>query len=170
MGKATSKAKLRGKDSTSERKCQAALALGQGNCRCGTGRYHEGILRQREIADFGEYNVPFEGGLAFYKKGLYQSFLGERTIASRANSFELYFERDGLAELEREIERQGFEFIHRTREEPWRQRVLRFYDADDHIVCLAERMETTTRRLAGEGKSMEEIARVTGLAVERWSA
>lgn len=128
-------------------------------------RLYETILGQKVIADFGEYNVAFEGGLSFYKKGLYQGFLGERTIASRSNSFELYFEGDDLAELERGLLKQGFEFIHRIREEPWRQQVLRFYDADGHIVCLAERMETTTRRLAGEGKSVEEIARITGMPV-----
>ncbi len=131
-------------------------------------KLYEGILGQKVTGDFGEYNVAFEGGLAFYKKGLYESLIGgERGIASRGHNFELYFEHDRLDETADEIERCGFEFIHKIREEPWKQRSFRFYDADQNVVAVAETMEKVSHRLFKEGHSVEEISRMTGEPVSQ---
>jgi catechol 2,3-dioxygenase-like lactoylglutathione lyase family enzyme len=99
---------------------------------------YEKILDQRVIADFGIYNVGFAGGFAMYKKTLFQDLTDGLEIAGRSNNFVLYFEVDNLAELEEEIVRNGFELIHRIREQPWKQRVFRLYDYDGHIVEVAE--------------------------------
>jgi hypothetical protein len=128
---------------------------------------YESILHQKVTAEFGDNNIAYEGGLAFYKKSLYQSLIGEREIAGRPNSFELYFEEDRLAEVENEISRQGFEFIHKIREEPWKQRVFRFYDADNNIVVIAETMEQVAYRLFGENHSIDEIGALTGFAADQ---
>ncbi len=142
-----------------------SLVVVEDVCRC--RKLYEAILGQKVIADFGEYNVTFAGGLAFYQKNLYQSLIGgERTIAGQSNNFELYFEEDRLAEMEEEIARNGFEFVHKIREEPWKQRVFRFYDADHHIVVIAESMEQVSHRLFNENHSVEEIARMTGVPAE----
>ncbi len=127
---------------------------------------YENILGQKVTADFGEYNVAFEGGLALYKKGLYQELIGsERAILRDANNFELYFEGDNLSAMQAAVLQNGFELIHPIREEPWKQQVFRFYDDDHNNVCIAERMEAVSYRLYRENKTVEEIAILTGLPV-----
>ena len=130
-------------------------------------RLYENILGQKVTADFGEYNVAFEGGLALYKKRLYQELIGgERAILMDANNFELYFESDDLSAMQAAIQQNGFELIHTIREEPWKQQAFRFYDYDHNNVCIAERMEAVSYRLYQENKTIEEIAQLTSLPVE----
>ena len=125
------------------------------------------ILNQQVAADFGIYNVGFEGGFAMYKKALFQELVDGLDIVGKSNSFVLYFEVENLAELEEEIVRNGFEFIHKTREQPWKQRVFRFYDYDNHIVEIAEKMDAVSHRLYQEGKTIEEISELTGMPVNQ---
>jgi hypothetical protein len=129
-------------------------------------KLYETLLHQKVISDFGEYNVTFEGGLAFYKKGLYQSLIGEKTILTQSNNFELYFEEDDLSAVEDQIVQNGFEFIHHIKEEPWKQQVFRFYDYDRHIVVIAESMPKVCYRLLGEGKTIPEISQMTGMPAD----
>jgi len=127
----------------------------------------EGILKLKVIADFGIYNVGFEGGLALYKKTLFKELVGDINIVDRSNNFVLYFEVDDLDRLESEIEAQDFEFLHKIREQPWRQRIFRFYDYDNHILEIAERMDVVSYRLFQENKSMAEISELTGVPVDQ---
>ena len=128
-----------------------------------TRKLYENLLGQKVTSDFGAYNVGFAGGLAFYQKRLYQDLVGSQAVGGPSRAFELYFEEDDLPALERQITAGGFRLVHATREEPWKQRVFRFLDEDDHVVCIAERMVNVSRRLYGEQKSIDEIAALTGL-------
>lgn len=130
-------------------------------------RLYEGLLGQKVTAEFGDNNISFEGGLSFYKKSLYQQLIGERVIVSGTNNFELYFEADGLPQIEQAVREGGFEFIHSLREEPWKQLVFRFYDCDRNVVVIAERMESVSYRLFNENMPLDEIARVTGYSAEQ---
>jgi catechol 2,3-dioxygenase-like lactoylglutathione lyase family enzyme len=125
-------------------------------------KLYEEILGQKVIAEFGDNNIAFEGGLALYKKSLYQSLLGEDRIMNKSNNFELYFEEDNLIDFEKAVMENGFSFIHTIREEPWKQQSFRFYDYDNNIVVLAETMEKVTHRLFKENNTIGEIAKMTG--------
>lgn len=50
-------------------------------------------------------------------------------------------------------------FMPALREQPWRQKVLRFYDLDFHIIEIGESMEHTCFRLHLEGLNDEEISK-----------
>lgn len=130
-------------------------------------KLYEGILGLKVTADFGIYNVGFEGGLSMYQKALFQDLIGQQADLGRHNNLALYFELDDLESVEQKILEHGFEFIHSIREQPWKQRTFRFYDADHHLLEIAERMDAVTLRLFNEGFSIEEIAAVTGLPVEQ---
>jgi ASC-1-like (ASCH) protein len=58
------------------------------------------------------------------------------------------------------------EFVHETREQPWRQKVVRFYDPDRNIIEVGESLEFLSFRLSKEGKSIEEISRITNMTRE----
>ena len=51
------------------------------------------------------------------------------------------------------------EFIHGIKEQPWGQRVMRFYDPDMHIIEVGESMESVARRFLRKGLSVEETAK-----------
>jgi len=76
---------------------------------------YEKILGLRVTADFGLYNVGFEGGLSLYRKAFFQELIGGAAELGRANNFVLYFEVEELEALERTIREGGFTFLHGIR-------------------------------------------------------
>lgn len=133
----------------------------------GSRYLYENILHLNVTADFGIYNVGFEGWLAMYKKTLFQDLISGLNIVNKSNNFVLYFEVYNLNEIEDEITKNNFEFIHKIKEQPWKQRVFRFYDYDNHIIEIAEKMDIVSYRLYKENKTVEEIAKLTGLPVDQ---
>jgi len=128
---------------------------------------YENILHLKVTADFGIYNVGFEAGLSLYRRAFFQELIGGQADLGRHNNVVLYFEVDNLERLEEEITQSGFAFIHKIREQPWKQRNFRFYDYDNHVLEIAERMDIVISRLMQDGSSMEEIAKLTGYSVEQ---
>jgi hypothetical protein len=123
---------------------------------------YEGILHMKVSGDFGIYNVGFEGGLSLYRKAFFQELIGAQADLGRHHNVVLYFEVERLEELQEAVARNGFQFVHRIREQPWKQRTFRFYDYDNHILEIAEPMDVVLRRLQREGHTIEEIAGFTG--------
>jgi catechol 2,3-dioxygenase-like lactoylglutathione lyase family enzyme len=128
---------------------------------------YENILHLKVVGDFGIYNVGFEGGLSLYRKAFFQELISNQVHLDKHNNVVLYFEVDTLEELEKEITENGFEFIHTIREQPWKQRNIRFYDYDGHVLEIAEKMDVVISRLQQNGNSIEEIAKLTGYSVEQ---
>jgi catechol 2,3-dioxygenase-like lactoylglutathione lyase family enzyme len=128
-------------------------------------QFYEGILHQKVITDFGE-NIGFEGGFALHKRDHFSSLIDNRIILKESNAFELYFEEDDLAVVEKSLQKEGIEFIHGIKEQPWRQQVIRFYDYDKNIIEIGERLEHEAYRLYLEKINIEEIMRYTYLNKE----
>lgn len=119
--------------------------------------FYEGVLQQEVIYDFGE-NVTFRGNFAIHLKTHYQALIDGKEITNGSNSGELYFEYDEVEELTLRVKASGTIFVHELREQPWRQRVVRFYDPDMHIIEIGESMEYLAFRLFKEGKGIAEIS------------
>ena len=130
-------------------------------------RLYENILHLKVTADFGIYNIGFEGGLSLYRKAFFQELTGSQVNLDKHNNVVLYFEVDALESLEKEIIDNGFEFIHQIREQPWKQRIFRFYDYDNHVLEIAEKMGGVIHRLLQDGHSIEEISNLTGYQVDQ---
>lgn len=128
---------------------------------------YETILHLKVVADFGIYNVGFEGGLSLYRKAFFQELIDDQVHLGKHHDVVLYFEVDDLEALEEQIGEHDFEFIHNIKEQPWKQRNFRFYDYDDHVIEAAERMDVVISRLQGNGNSVEEIAKLTGYSVDQ---
>jgi hypothetical protein len=60
----------------------------------------------------------------------------------------------------------GITFVHEIREQPWRQRVIRIYDPDQHIIEIGESLEHLSFRLYQEGKSLDEITKIIMMPAE----
>ena len=127
--------------------------------------FYEKILKQKVKFDFGE-NIAFESGFAIHLKDHFSQLIGSRPVAREANNFELYFETDDMDAFVRELSENDVELVHEAREQPWRQKVVRFYDPDRNIVEVGETLEFLCVRLSREGKSIPEIMQITGLPEE----
>lgn len=125
----------------------------------------ENILGIKVIADFGE-NVTFNGDFAIHQKDHFSSLIGNREISRKANNFELYFEHNELFEIIESIKAEGLEIIHEIQEQPWKQRVFRFYDYDRNIIEIGESMAFTAFRLSKENYSIDEISKFLYTSVE----
>jgi hypothetical protein len=93
----------------------------------------------------------------------FSKLIDDKTILKESNSFELYFEYDDIENFSKKLKSRNVEFVHDVREQPWRQKVVRFYDPDKNIIEVGESLEFLSFRLSMEGKTIEEISKITSL-------
>ena len=117
-------------------------------------RFYEDLLGQKVLFDFGE-NVSFEKGLAIHDANHISQLLFERPAQNidqlGRENFELYFEAEDLDVVLGRLSDASVEFVHPLREQPWGQRVVRFYDPDKNIIEVGESLEFLSYRLSKEG-------------------
>ena len=125
-------------------------------------KFYEDVLGQKVILDFGA-NITFAGDFSLQMKESWREFVGEYgdTIIFRSNNFELYFEEKHFDEFVKRLEIYDIEKIHDVKEYPWGQRVIRFYDPDEHIIEVGESMVNVVMRFIDQGLSIEETAERT---------
>ncbi len=127
--------------------------------------FYEDVLNQKVKYNFGE-NITFEGDFALHQSSHFQKLIDNRPIKEMCNNFELYFELDDVDKLENRLDNINIEFVHKTREQPWKQKVVRFYDPDGNMIEVGETMEHLANRLYKDGKSIHEINEITSLPKE----
>ena len=139
-------------------------------------KFYETVLGQKVKADFGE-NVTFEGDFAIHLDSHFAGLIEHKAITPGGNDFELYFEENEMEDLVQKLAETGVEFLHPVREQPWRQKVVRFYDPDRHIIEIGEPFDHLCHRLYREGKTKEEICIITYMpeifvkaSIEKFSA
>lgn len=124
-------------------------------------KFYEQLFDQKVNLDFGE-NISFEGGLSLQEGFTRLLGLSEETRVDRSHNMELYFEVEDFDQtLDRLSDYGSIDYVHRTKIYPWRQRVIRIYDPDGHIIEIGESMRTVAGRLREEGFSIEETAEIT---------
>lgn len=118
-----------------------------------------GTLFGQEIAlDLG-WNVTFSGGFAIQQNFAWLTGLPEESIVEGSHNMELYFEvQDFDAFLMLLAQHPEVELVHPPKVHEWKQRVVRLYDPDRHIIEVGESMVAIARRYLAEGHSVEETA------------
>lgn len=128
-------------------------------------KFYEKILNQTVKYDLGE-NITFDGDFAIHLSSHYQNLIINRAINYGSNNFELYFEEDNLEQLTEVLKQNNVEFVHEIMEQPWRQKVVRFYDPDNHIIEVGESLEHLVIRLHNEGIEISKIQEITFMPKE----
>ena len=128
-------------------------------------KFYEEILQQKVKYDFGE-NVTFEGDFSIHLQSHFASLINEQPINQGGNNFELYFEYDDVDEIIQHLKAHRVEFIHEAQEQPWRQKVARFYDPDHHIIEVGESMEFLAYRLSKEQMPISKISEIISMSIE----
>lgn len=132
--------------------------------------FYEKVLQQKVKYDFGE-DVVFDSGFAIHNANHISNLLFNRPnpyIQEKLGkeNLELYFECDDLDEIFSVLNEAGVILVHNIKEQPWGQRVLRFYDPDYHIVEIGEPMTAVIRRFLEMGLPEAEVAQKTSMPLE----
>lgn len=108
------------------------------------------------------WNVGFKGGLSLQEHFAEIVGLPEESVVTRSHNMELYFDCENLDETERNLRADSsIEWVHPLKEYPWKQRVVRIYDPDHHIIEIGESMPMVFRRMLAQGYTVEETATLT---------
>lgn len=122
-------------------------------------KFYKELFEQQVRVDYGT-NVTFDGGFAIQQGFAELLGLPESAIRERSNAMELYFETDDLDAFEQKLkEYEGIEFVHGIKMHEWKQRVIRIYDPDYHVIEIGETMDVVIPRYVASGKTLEETAK-----------
>jgi len=124
--------------------------------------FYENVLNQTVKFDFGE-NITFWGDFSIHLETHFKELIDHKPMKQGGNNFELYFEEDQIEQVVAVLKKHQVKFIHEIREQPWRQKVVRFYDPDQHIIEIGESLEYLSYRLHKEGLSTEQISETTNM-------
>ena len=88
-----------------------------------------------ELIKDNDGNMELTGGLYLQEAKYWEKFL-QKSITSRSNSTELYFEEDDIDAFVEKLERlyPETEYVNRLMTHSWGQRVVRFYDPDGNLI------------------------------------
>ncbi|MBZ9570801.1 glyoxalase/bleomycin resistance/dioxygenase family protein [Methanobrevibacter sp. TMH8] len=132
--------------------------------------FYENLLDQEAIMDLGA-NVAYDG-FSLQTLEYWVDFIDkvENDIDFlKNNNSELYFEIDDYDTFIEKFNNYNdfeVEIVHKTKEFPWGQRVIRFYDPDNHMIEVGESMDSVVKKFFNNGMSIEEIVEKTGFPVE----
>ena len=79
---------------------------------------------------------------------------------------ELYFKCENLDKVFSKLGNSGVILIHPIEEQPLGQRVIRFYDPDNHIAEIGEPLSAVIRRYLEEGLPEEEMINWTSVPIK----
>lgn len=129
-------------------------------------KFYQDVLSQEIEVDLGE-NISFKGGFAIHDREHFQEIINKNIDNTDVqNGVELYFESDDLDSIQNKLESLNSVFVHKIREQPWGQRVMRFYDPDGYLIEIGESMNMVINRYYQEGMSAKEISERTIMPME----
>ena len=131
--------------------------------------FYENVLSLKVTLDLGA-NVAFgDESSVFAIQCDYAGLVGvdNFNISYNGNDHELYFEEEDFDDFENHLGKfDDIIYLHKSKEYPWGQRVMRFYDPDFHIIEVAEAMESVFRKFRKQGMSIDEVAQKTQHPIE----
>lgn len=123
-------------------------------------QFYGDLFEQSVVVDFGK-NVTFSGGFAIQEDFGWLTDLQDDSILKKSNNMELYFEVDDFEAFLKKLETYSdIEYVHKPKMHEWKQRVVRIYDPDYHMIEIGESMSVIAKRYLSEGYSIEETAKI----------
>lgn len=129
-------------------------------------RFYEELFNLKVISDFG-INICFDCGLALQQDFDWLVGISKDEMKAKENNCELCFEEkkfdDFLLKLKK---RDDIILLHDIKEHSWGQRVIRFYDPDNHLIEVGESMKLVVERFIAQGMTVEKIAAKMETSIE----
>lgn len=129
-------------------------------------RFYKEIFDQKVVLDFGR-NVTFSGGFAIQEDFAWLTDLPADSVIEKSNNMELYFEVDDFDAFMKKLKGdENIQYVHGPKKYDWKQRVVRIYDPDHHIIEIGESMAVIAKRYLDEGYSIEETSKIIQHPIE----
>lgn len=120
-------------------------------------KFYQDILDMNVTGDFGA-NIQLEGGLFLQTLDTWSSFINNKEVNLKNNAGELYFEVSDIDGFYKKLQAANIEYVHELLEHNWGQRIVRFYDPDQHIIEVAEDISMVVKRFFQNGMTVEQVA------------
>lgn len=129
--------------------------------------FYSELFGLRVIRDFGE-NVILTEGLVLQEKKLWAKTI-DKNVVMGGNDAELYFEENNMDGFIEKLEKSKvvIEYLNKSIDHDWGQRVVRIFDPDRHVIEIGESMEYVARRLIKSGMTAEEVAKKTQMPLSQ---
>ena len=129
--------------------------------------FYENLFGCEVGMDLGVH-VAFRNGIALQQQDSWLEFIhrDRSALVYGANDAELYFETSDLDAFLVRLNDCDAALVHSVQEHSWGQRVIRFYDPDQHIIEVGEDMGDVTRRFLNAGMTREQAARRMDVPLE----
>ncbi|MBV6370866.1 glyoxalase [Enterococcus faecium] len=129
-------------------------------------KFYEELFGLEVYQDYGK-NIAFTCGLALQQDFDWLVNIPKEKVLKKSNNAEVVFEEqdfDGF--LNRLKEYPEIEYLGEVIEHSWGQRVIRFYDLDEHLIEVGEDMKMVIKRFLASGMSMEEVSAKMDVSIE----
>lgn len=103
-------------------------------------------LQQEIKLELKDY-IVFESGIALWQlpeDSILAEKLQTQLNKEGNNRVELYFETDDVDQYFNYLKKKEINFLHELHKEPWGQRDFRFFDPDNNLLEIGEKMENIT--------------------------
>lgn len=128
--------------------------------------FYKEIFDQAVTLDFGR-NVTFSGGFAIQEDFDWLTDIPDDSILKKSNNMELYFEADDFDAFVQKLETySNIKYVHKVKMHEWKQRVIRIYDPDYHMIEIGESMAVVAKKYLSEGYSVEETSNIIQHPIE----
>lgn len=129
-------------------------------------KFYQELFDQTIVLDLG-WNVTFSGGFIIQLNFDKLTNIPKDKIIKKSNNMELYFEVDDFdAFLEKLHTYPGIEYVNEPIQCDWKQRIVRIYDPDYHIIEIGESMRIIAKRYLSQGYSVEETSKIIQHPIE----
>ena len=126
--------------------------------------FYQKVFGLHVIMNFGA-NKTLTGGLALQTVETYKEILGTSDISFGGNNFEICFEEDGFDKFADKLKEWDIEYVHPIIEHSWGQKVVRFYDPDQHIIEVGESLKVVCMRFLNSGMTPEQVAECMNIPI-----
>jgi len=130
-------------------------------------KFYIDLLNEVVEQDLGSY-IVFKGGFSMMNKSQWENLTKTSMIqnSSKEYSFELYFEEDDIDSFIQKLSKHKVEILTQLEEAPWGQRAIRILDLDNHVIEIAESMESVVRKYLGQGLESKDVSSKTLMPID----
>ncbi|WP_206459133.1 VOC family protein [Anaerovorax sp. IOR16] len=129
-------------------------------------KFYGELFNQTVTLDLGR-NVTFSGGFAIQEDFDWLTNIPTDSVLQKSHNMELYFEVEDFDGFIQRLESYpNIVYVHEPKMHEWKQRVVRIYDPDYHMIEIGESMAVIAKRYISQGHSIEETAEIIQHPVE----
>ena len=129
-------------------------------------KFYEDLFGLEVFQDYGR-NIAFTCGLALQQDFDWLVNLPKERVLKKSNNAEIVFEEQDFDGFLNKLKAYSdIEYLGEVIEHSWGQRVIRFYDLDEHLIEVGEDMQMVVKRFLASGMTMEEVSVKMDVSIE----